>query len=70
MLRHTPKHSSNIENFAYNPERRELHVTFKHGGEYIYQDVDQDHFHGMKDSDSPGSYHHEHVKSSHGFRRP
>ena len=71
MIRHTTSHSSNIENFGYNPDRQELHVKFRHGGEYIYQGVDPDHYDNLKGHQSPGSYIHEHfVKPKHEFRRP
>lgn len=70
MLRHVPSHSSNIKSIGYNPERRELHVTFNHGGEYAYQDVDQEHFDTLKGHNSPGSYIHEQfVKPKHPFRK-
>jgi len=69
MLRHSPENSSNIEHIAYHPGDRELHVTFKSGGTWVYSGVDEDIFHGMKNAESPGGFLHRNVKGRFGERK-
>ena len=38
-MHHVTVKSSNIESVAYDPATRELHVRFKNGGTYSYEDV-------------------------------
>lgn len=71
MQWHSTAHSSNIQKFAYNHDAQELHVKFKHGGEYIYTGVDPEHYDNLRGHQSPGSYIHEHfVRTKRDFRRP
>ena len=69
MERHTPANSSNIEHVAYSPQDRELHVTFKSGGTWVYSGVDRDIYDGMKEAESAGSYLHRNIKGRFGERR-
>jgi hypothetical protein len=71
MLRHTfeQDHSGNIEHAAYDPSTRKLHVTFRSGGTWEYPGVDEEHFHGLKGAESPGSYLHRQLKGRFGERK-
>lgn len=52
----TPALSSNVIEFGYDPEARELYVRFKGGALYQYQGVPQDIYDGLMNSDSKGVF--------------
>lgn len=69
MQRHTPPNSSNIEHVAHDPATKELHVTFKSGGTWVYSGVHPDVFEGMKNAESPGTFLHRNIKGRYGERK-
>jgi hypothetical protein len=60
--------SSNIHSAAHDAEAQELHVRFKNGGTYSYQDVDADEADDLFNAPSPGAHHHANLKHK-PFRR-
>jgi len=57
--------SSNLRAGLYDRETRDLYIRFK--GDpvdriYVYLDVPEDTWQGLKDAESHGSHHHEHIK--------
>lgn len=55
--------SSNIESIGHDGARHELHVKFRNGGHYVYENVHRVFFDNMRAADSAGSYHETHVKA-------
>ncbi|MEA5387113.1 KTSC domain-containing protein [Haloarculaceae archaeon H-GB11] len=57
--------SSNLVSGLYDRQTRDLYIRF-HGDPvdriYVYLDVPEDTWQGLKNADSHGSYHHEHIK--------
>ncbi|GEM_PF-2747359 len=58
----TPRRSSNIRRFSYEPTTSVLTVTFKDRSRYEYYDVPVGVFSGWKQALSAGRYHHQWVK--------
>jgi KTSC domain len=61
--------STVIRSFDYDEARRELHVLFRSGKRYIYQDVPPEIFVRMKASFSKGEFFNEHVRDRFAFVR-
>jgi hypothetical protein len=53
----------------YDPETKELHVACNRGGTYVYSGVEQEHFDGLKETDSPGSYINDELRGKYGHTR-
>jgi len=54
--------SSNLAEFAFDPETQTLEVAFKSGFVYEYFDVPPSIFESLKEAHSKGSYLHKHIK--------
>lgn len=61
------KRRANINTTAYDPETRNLDVTFHNGRIYRYYDVDPKHDAPLRNSSSQGSYLHQHIIPHHDF---
>ena len=62
-----PLYSSHIEKAAYETDTQDLTVTFKDGAEYVYRNVPQSVFDGLKKSRSAGEYFHRQIKGVYGY---
>ena len=51
----TPQ-SSNVGSARYNPGDRQLEITFRSGGVYLYENVPREVFVELVNSDSPGKF--------------
>ena len=61
--------SSNVMAIGYDAEAGEMHVQFRGGSTYIYENVPPDLSEEFKASPSKGSFYHERVKSQFKFRK-
>jgi hypothetical protein len=61
--------SSNVHSLGYDPETRELHVTFKSGGTFIYEDVPPELGNVAHEQDSIGTFLHSKVKTAFKFSK-
>ena len=68
-MHHVTVKSSNIESVAYDPATRELHVRFKNGGTYSYEDVPAEKHAALMAAPSVGGYLHAHVRQAHKAKR-
>ena len=60
--------SSNVESIGYDPDARELHVSFANTGRtYVYYDVDEWVFDEFMQADSKGSYLNNTIKGNHDY---
>lgn len=59
--------SSNVDQIGYDDSTQELHVTFKNGGHYVYHNVPEHLFEGLKNAASVGSFLNREIKSSYSF---
>lgn len=60
--------SSNVESIGYDPDTRELHVSFVSTGLiYVYYDVDEWVFDELMQADSKGSYLNRNVKGNYDY---
>jgi len=65
-----PVQSSNIRAIGYDSDKRELHVEFKSGGRYIYEEVDEIVHASAMAADSVGGFLHKNVvKGPYKFRK-
>lgn len=55
--------SSNIVASAYDKNKNELNITFKHGGNYTYQGVSETDYMRFETADSQGKVLNSHIKS-------
>lgn len=69
MSKHSELKSSNIKSTAYDPATAELEVTFTNGGTYRYANVAAHHYETLMTHDSPGSYFHQRIRSSHAVKK-
>jgi lysyl-tRNA synthetase class 2 len=53
--------STAIKSFRYDPDRKELYVTFTSGGSYTYFNVPQDVYDGWQTAFSKGTYFRDHI---------
>ena len=57
--------SSNINGVHYSPETKVLHIKYRNGGVYRYQDVSAEKHSDLLAADSIGSFVHNHIKGKH-----
>ncbi len=55
--------SSNISGGSYNPETRELTLTFASGGEYTYANVPPDTVQALKEAPSAGKFFYANIRN-------
>lgn len=48
---------------------RDLHIKFKSGHHYVYSGVAESDYHKFLAADSPGTYHHQHIKGKFEHRK-
>jgi len=61
--------STVIDHFSYHPESSELKITFLSGKVYIYKNVPDEVFQGLKTAGSKGQYFNAFVKNKYKFKR-
>jgi len=61
--------SSNLVQVGYESETNKLHVAFKSGAVYIYDDVPRDIFVGLTEAPSAGSYFHQNVRNKFAYTK-
>lgn len=61
--------SSNVEAIGYDPEARELHVSFIGSGTYVYYGVEEWVFREFMSADSKGRYHHQNIRDRYDFQK-
>jgi KTSC domain-containing protein len=62
-------HSSNVSSVSYNPETKEMTVSFKSGGSYTVSGVEATTASDMANDPSPGSYYNRHIRNSYNVRK-
>lgn len=60
--------SSNIEAIGHDAEKGELHVQFKGGKRYVYEDVPAELHDRMAAAESAGRFHYAHIKGKYRHR--
>lgn len=61
--------STLIESFQYDKNRRELLVVFRSGRSYVYEDVPEEAYQGLRQAFSKGEHFNEHIRDRYEFRR-
>jgi hypothetical protein len=61
--------SSNLDAIKYDAAASELHVRFKNGGTYVYEDVEPEEAESLYHASSPGSYLRENIIGTYNHRR-
>ncbi len=61
--------SSNLSSADYDEEARTMTITFRSGGTYTYENVDQGTYDGLLASPSPGKYFFENIKDKFTFEK-
>ena len=61
--------SSNLCAVDYEPWRGTLPITFRSGSVYEYYGVPAAVCEGLLAADSPGCFHHQHIKNHYSYRR-
>lgn len=61
--------STNIDMIGYDEEKSELHVLFKSGYEYVYNEVPPAVYQEFLDSDSKGRYLNERIKGRYNYAK-
>ncbi|MCF6330837.1 MAG: KTSC domain-containing protein [Sulfurimonas sp.] len=64
-----PVQSSNIESVGYDGADQKAYVRFLNGSVYVYRDVPQHEFDGLKDAPSVGSYLNRNFKNVYAYKR-
>ncbi|PHR54448.1 MAG: KTSC domain-containing protein [Arcobacter sp.] len=64
-----PVQSSNIESVGYDEAGQEAYVRFLNGSVYVYRDVPQHEYDGLKDAPSVGSYLNRNFKNVYAYER-
>lgn len=64
MLTHAFSHSSALSSARYNPDTRQLDVTFVSGRTYSHEGVPVEVYEGLVGADSPGRYYAQAVKGT------
>lgn len=59
---------SNVTTSIYDPDTKNLDVTFHNGRRYRYSNVSEKHGNGMDTADSKGAYLHKHIVDAHDGR--
>lgn len=65
----TPIDSSMISGVKYDAGSQDLHVRFKNGAVYIYEEVPPEDADGLIHASSPGSFLHDSIKDQYSSRR-
>ena len=63
------KGSANVAHYGHDKVASELHVHFKNGGQYVYEDVPEAKYHGMLAAESVGGFLHGHIRGKFKFRK-
>ena len=61
--------SSNVDSVGYDPHTRQLHVKFRGGGHYSYDDVTAQEHADLLDAKSIGAHLRAHVIAKHPHRK-
>jgi hypothetical protein len=61
--------SSNLHGVDYEPWSETLTITFRNGSVYEFYSVPAAVCNGLLVADSPGRFHHEHIKNNYSYRR-
>jgi hypothetical protein len=61
--------STAIRSFSYDPDRKELYVTFTSGGSYTYSNVPQDIYDEWLAAFSKGTYFRNHILARYEYAR-
>jgi hypothetical protein len=61
--------STVIQSFKYDSVRNELLVVFRSGRRYVYEDVPEDTYAGLRQAFSKGEFFNEHIRERFPFRR-
>ena len=61
--------SSTVESVGYEPEHRRLHIKFKSGQHYSYEDVSADMHANIHSAQSVGKFVHQHIKGKYTHRK-
>lgn len=64
-----PVKSGNIEKIGYDAEAKMLHVAFRNGNVYRYEDVDAEKHQKLMSADSVGGHLNAHIKGVHKFSK-
>lgn len=64
-----PVESSNIETVGHDPATKTLHVKFKNGSTYEFQNVSAEKHQQLMSSESKGKHFMTHIRHHHDFRR-
>lgn len=64
-----PLKSESIEAVGYDPATRELHIHFRNGGQYKYEDVSPEKHRALVNAESPGGVFRGRIKGLHKFLR-
>lgn len=59
--------SSNLAAGSYDPQTREMTITFNSGDTYVYTNVPPDVWAGLKSSPSPGKYFFRQVRNLYSY---
>lgn len=62
MIKHIEVTSSNLRSVGYDPDSKELEITFKNGTTYKYWQVPQQEFDSLLAADSKGQYFNKNIK--------
>lgn len=65
MKKPAPKRRSNVTTSIYDPDTKNLDVTFHNGRRYRYSNVHEKHGNGMDTATSKGTYLHQHIIDAH-----
>jgi len=68
-MKHEPVDSGTLSSVGYDEEKRQLHVKFKTGAQYIYNDVPPEKYEAMMMAESKGKFLHQNIKGPHAFVR-
>ena len=60
--------STVIRNYSYDPQTRELKITFVTGRLYVYDDVPQDVVDAFRTAFSRGTFFNQHIRDNFGYR--
>lgn len=61
--------SNNISKIEYDNSTQSLLIVFRNDAEYLYSDIPESVFLDMKNSESKGSYLHNHIKGKYRYSR-
>lgn len=64
-----PVSSSQIKAIGFDAATRKMHVVFKSGDTYEYDDVDQSKYEALLDADSVGGMFHQTIKGKHPHKK-